>query len=242
MLLSAGSSPSCTPQFQMQAPQWTHFSRSNTGTPPGARGDRLAGAHLDAQFGDAALAEIRIDEAHVVGVAGRRLHLAAHQQRVLVRHQQLAVVGNGRPPHAVHQRIVATDTARAAVFHDLCQFGGGNLSRGNTPPGLGISLGSPLTECLPSVKPAIAIPSSPGNHAAVEAVARLLGDCALLPPPNWRGAAPRKWLRDFPWRAACPHCSSSSTASPSWTPVVHASSTPLPVSTFVLPEPSPMRA
>ena len=35
-----------------------------------ARGDRLARAHLDAHFGGAALAEIGVEEAHVVGESG----------------------------------------------------------------------------------------------------------------------------------------------------------------------------
>ena len=70
------------------------------------RRERLAGAHLDAELGGAALAEIGIQECHVVGVSRRRLHLAAYQQRVLLGHQQLAVKGNGRPAAAVHQRIM----------------------------------------------------------------------------------------------------------------------------------------
>ena len=43
----------------------------------GAGRDGLAGAHLDAHLGNAALAEIGIDEAHMIGEAGRRLHLSA---------------------------------------------------------------------------------------------------------------------------------------------------------------------
>src|ERR1035441_6852895 len=34
MLPRAGSSSNGVPQFQMQAPQWMHFSRSKAGTPP----------------------------------------------------------------------------------------------------------------------------------------------------------------------------------------------------------------
>jgi hypothetical protein len=34
MLVRSGLSGNGCAQFQMHAPQWTHFSRSNTGTPP----------------------------------------------------------------------------------------------------------------------------------------------------------------------------------------------------------------
>jgi hypothetical protein len=34
MLVRSGLSGNGCAQFQMRAPQWTHFSRSNTGTPP----------------------------------------------------------------------------------------------------------------------------------------------------------------------------------------------------------------
>ena len=51
------------------------------------RRERLPGAHLDAQLGAAALAEVGIQEYHVVGIPPGRLHLAAYQQRVLLRHR-----------------------------------------------------------------------------------------------------------------------------------------------------------
>ena len=89
----SGSPGSGCVQFQRQAPQWTHFSRSKAGTPPSVGRDGLARAHLDAELGAAVAAQRGIEEDDVVGVAGRRLHLAADQQRVLVRHEQLAVVG-----------------------------------------------------------------------------------------------------------------------------------------------------
>ena len=52
--------------------------------------DGLAGTELDAQLRAAALALVRKNKRDVVGVAGRRLHLAAKQERVLVRDEQLA--------------------------------------------------------------------------------------------------------------------------------------------------------
>ena len=47
--------------------------------------DGLAGAHFDADFAGAGLAVARIEEHHVVGLTGRSLDLAAHQQGVLMR-------------------------------------------------------------------------------------------------------------------------------------------------------------
>ena len=47
------------------------------GDAAGTGRDGLAGAHLDAHFGGAALAEIGIDEVHMIGKSGRRLHLSA---------------------------------------------------------------------------------------------------------------------------------------------------------------------
>src|SRR5512136_911152 len=46
--------------------------------------DGLPGAHLAAGLRAAGLAQVGIQTAHVVRVPGRRLDLAAHQQRVLV--------------------------------------------------------------------------------------------------------------------------------------------------------------
>ena len=37
---------------------------------------------------------------------GGGLHLAAHEQRVLMRHEQPAVKRNGRPADLVHQRVM----------------------------------------------------------------------------------------------------------------------------------------
>src|ERR1035437_9868615 len=156
--------------------------------PAGARGDRLAGAHLDAHLGDTALAEIRVDETYVVRVAGGRLHLAAHEERVLVRYQQLAVVRTGRPADTVHQGVVAAHAARAAVLHDLRQFGGGNLLA-VILFGAGHQLGLAAERVLAIGEARDGHPQQSGDHAAVEAVARLLGDFALLLHPT--GAPPR---------------------------------------------------
>src|ERR1035437_7451806 len=156
--------------------------------PAGARGDRLAGADLDAHLGDTALAEIRVDETYVVRVAGGRLRRAAHQESVLVRHQQLAVVRNGRPPDTVHQGVVAAQAARAAVLHDLRQFGGGDLLAVILLRA-GHQLGLAAERVLALGEARDGHPQQSGDHAAVEAVARLLGDFALLLHPT--GAPPR---------------------------------------------------
>ena len=78
----------------------------------------LSGTHLDAHFAGAALAEIRVDEGNVIRKTGRGLDFAAEQQRVLMGDEQLAIVGDGRPAAAVHQRVVTTDAARTAVIDD----------------------------------------------------------------------------------------------------------------------------
>jgi len=67
---------------------------------------------------DASFAEIGVDEAHAVGETGGRLHFAADQQRVLLRDQQLPIVGNLPPAGTFYQRAGATDTACASIFQD----------------------------------------------------------------------------------------------------------------------------
>src|SRR5512137_2518690 len=52
-----------------------------------ARRDGLSGAHLYADLRAAGLAQVGIQKHHVVCIAGRRLDLAAHQERVLVADQ-----------------------------------------------------------------------------------------------------------------------------------------------------------
>ncbi len=93
-------------QFHRHAPQCTHFSRSNTGSAFLAQRDRLARAHRDARLLLAGDAAPPVEKHHVIGESRHGLHLAAHQQRILVRHQQLAVEGNLRPAARRHQRIV----------------------------------------------------------------------------------------------------------------------------------------
>lgn len=58
--------------------------------------DRLAATDFDANLRAAAFTKVRIKEHDMVGVTGRGLYLAAHQQRVLMRDEQFAVVGNRR--------------------------------------------------------------------------------------------------------------------------------------------------
>ena len=84
-----------------------------------AGSDGLAGAELDADSRAATLAEIRVEEDDVVGVAGRGLHLAAEQQGILMRHEQLAVIGDRRPAAALHERAVQRHAFDAALLAEL---------------------------------------------------------------------------------------------------------------------------
>src|ERR1035438_3949127 len=80
--------------------------------------DRLSRADLDAQLRRAPPAKSRVGKADVIAVSGRRLHFSADQQRVLMRHQQLAVEGNRRPTAVIHQRVMAGDSLDAALRND----------------------------------------------------------------------------------------------------------------------------
>src|ERR1035438_817927 len=62
-----------------------------------AGGNGLARAKLDADLSAALLAEFGVEKDDMVGIAGRGLHLASEQQRVLMRHEQLSVIGYRRP-------------------------------------------------------------------------------------------------------------------------------------------------
>ena len=90
----------------------------------------LAGTYLDAELRGASRAELRVEGNHVVGVAGRGLHLAAHEQRVLVGDEQPAVEGDVGPAAAVHERVVAGHAAAAAILEDPVQLGGGDAAPG----------------------------------------------------------------------------------------------------------------
>ena len=65
--------------------------RSKAIAPSRPLGNRLAGAHRHACLLLARHAQLRIAEDHMIGKPGHGLHLAAHQQRILLRHQQPAV-------------------------------------------------------------------------------------------------------------------------------------------------------
>ncbi len=62
-------------------------------------------------FSSQAMQRLLVEEDDVIGEARHGLHLAAHQQRVLMRDQQSAVEGNLGPAARRQQRIVQ----RAAV-------------------------------------------------------------------------------------------------------------------------------
>jgi len=71
-----------------------------------AQRDRLPRAHRDAGLLVARNAKARIAEDDMIGESGHRLHLAADQQRVLLRDQQAAVEGNLRPAACGEQGVV----------------------------------------------------------------------------------------------------------------------------------------
>ena len=75
----------------------------------------LARTNFDAQLVVAALAQVRIGEHDVVRVSGRRLHLAAQQQRILVGDEQLPIVLHRRPATAVHDGVVQSHAFRLAL-------------------------------------------------------------------------------------------------------------------------------
>src|ERR1017187_9305171 len=66
----------------------------------------LAGAKLDTDLGAAALAQFGVEENNMVAIARRRLDFATEEQRVLMRHQQLAVIGYRRPAAPLHESAV----------------------------------------------------------------------------------------------------------------------------------------
>ena len=178
---------------------------------------------------------------HVIREIGRRLDLAAHEQRVLVRNQELAVVLDSRPAGSFHQRVVqrpgAFQTTRANVVNLLCA---------QTPV---IEIFHRTRRLFLAVREAYGAGREPGQRhaheaaqdAALESVARPLGDDRLFFEPTRSSAASIARLQVFfrQRQALAPH---SCTASASSLPVSQASLTPDPVSTLVEPEPSPMRA
>ena len=92
------------------------------------RGDGLRRAQLDAYFFRANLAQGFVAENHVVRVARGRLHLAAHEKRVLVRHQKLSVMGNGRPAAFFHQRVMKRKFLGRAFCFDFFKLRGIDFS------------------------------------------------------------------------------------------------------------------
>ena len=93
-------------QFHRHAPQCTHFSRSKAGTAsvprvmacPEHMAMQVLAAHSRQSWG--------LVKLHVIGESGGGLHLAAHQQRVLMRDQKAAIVLDCRPAAGGHQLIV----------------------------------------------------------------------------------------------------------------------------------------
>src|SRR5438309_1554455 len=84
----------------------------------------LAGTHFDAHLRGTALAKIGIDKVDVIGEARRGLDFTAEQERVLVRHEQFAVVRDGRPAATVHQSVMRCESAGAAIVQYRLELGG----------------------------------------------------------------------------------------------------------------------
>ena len=82
------------------------FLALEVGRAVGAERDGLAGAHADAGFFLAGDAALTIQKHDVIGIAGYGLHLAAHQQRILVRNEKTAVERDLRPAARRHERVV----------------------------------------------------------------------------------------------------------------------------------------
>jgi len=129
----------------------------------------------------------------MVGVAGRSLHLAAQQQGVLVRDEELAIVGDGRPTAALHQRVMQRGPLGGAFLAEPLDFGGGNpapiilFQRGDALIG--------AERLAAQVEPAAGQTSQRhADHstqdALLEAIARLPGNAGLglhpacAPPPH----------------------------------------------------------
>src|SRR5664279_4373657 len=94
------------------------FLTIEIGRPFHASGDRLSGTHLHAQLGPAAAAHLKVAEANVVGVSRGSLDLTAHQQHVLMRYQQRAIVSDRGPSARVHQGIMERRAADVALMLD----------------------------------------------------------------------------------------------------------------------------
>src|ERR1035437_3495027 len=79
----------------------------------------LAGAKLDTDLGATALAQFGIEKDDMVGIAGGRLDFATEEQRVLMRHQQLAVIGYCRPAAPLHESAVQRYPFNRALLAQL---------------------------------------------------------------------------------------------------------------------------
>ena len=90
------------------------------GRPPAlARANGLARTQFNANPRAAALAKFGVKEDDMIGVTGRGLHLATEQQGVLMRDEQLAVIGYGWPTGALHQHAVQRHALNGALLAEL---------------------------------------------------------------------------------------------------------------------------
>jgi len=97
----------------------------------------------------------------VIGIAGYGLHLAAHQQRILVRNEKTAVERDLRPAARRHERVVqraaGVEGERGSVAQREAGFAigtdGANLARRGAMRA--------RSERRPPVRPASAMPATP---------------------------------------------------------------------------------
>src|SRR5579872_6387641 len=144
--------------------------------------DGLARTDIDARLRHAEVATLLVDEADMVAEPGRPLNFAADQQCILVRNQQLPVVGNRRPAAAVHQDIVQRNTVLFRVRPDLFQ-----LFHGNAVGEILLNCG-PLADLGVYVRDAFRYSrESHAEHArqesSLESVAGVLGNLSFLFDP-----------------------------------------------------------
>src|ERR1035438_360788 len=146
------------------------------------RCDRLPRTHLDADALLAFAANLRVAKAYMIPKSSRSLHLAAHQQRILQRDQQLPVVRNIGPAAASHHCVVQWNIAELAILAQHTQRAGTHLPAAKL-------LEAADAPSPPRRKRQMQPPTrhSRHNHArhatqesALEPVARMLGG-ALLP-------------------------------------------------------------
>ena len=168
-----------------------------------ARRDGLAGTDFDAQFGAALLALIGKNKRDMIGVTLRGLHFPAHEQGVLMRDEQLAVVRNGRPAGAFHEGGMRGNAAGVTVIANFPRLSGRDAAskiifeRGNAFPGPQRAAGQGKPSAAQTGQRHA---EQAGDNAALKTVARFFGGAGFLLQPT--GAAALHVGRNFLERMA----------------------------------------